>query len=73
VNALLAQLSERTDVSVGLLTGNYQRAVPIKFQAVGLEHRFIAGAYGDDARDRPSLVPVALERSERALSRPGAG
>jgi phosphoglycolate phosphatase len=59
---LLAALDARTDVAVGLLTGNYRAAVPIKFKAVGLDYVFAAGAYGDDARLRHGLVPIALER-----------
>jgi phosphoglycolate phosphatase len=68
VHALLHALSGRDDVAVGLLTGNYQRAVPLKFSAVGLDvHAFVAGGYGDDADTRPGLLPVALRRMEQAL------
>ena len=62
VRQLLAALAARTDVAIGLLTGNYRAAVPIKFKAVGLDYVFAAGAYGDDARQRHGLVPIALER-----------
>jgi phosphoglycolate phosphatase-like HAD superfamily hydrolase len=65
---LLAQLADRDDVAFGLLTGNYQRAVPLKFEAVGLDFKvFVAGGFGDDADTRPGLLPVALERMQRAL------
>ena len=68
IHALLQALSGRDDVAVGLLTGNYQRAVPIKFAAVGLDiQAFVAGGFGDDADTRPGLLPVALQRMERAL------
>ena len=68
IHTLLQALSGRDDVAVGLLTGNYQRAVPIKFAAVGLDiQAFVAGGFGDDADTRPGLVPVALQRIERAL------
>jgi phosphoglycolate phosphatase len=60
---LLDHLTQRADVVVGLVTGNYQLAVPIKFGAVGLPaSHFIAGGFGDDARARPGLVPIALGR-----------
>ena len=59
---LLAALEARSDVAVGLPTGNYRQAVPIKFKAVGLEYAFAAGAFGEDARLRHGLVPIALER-----------
>jgi phosphoglycolate phosphatase len=68
IHALLQALSTRSDVAVGLLTGNYQRAVPIKFAAVGLDVKaFLAGGFGDDAETRPGLLPVALRRMEQAL------
>lgn len=69
VVTLLASLATREDVAVGLLTGNYQRAVPLKFRAAGLGHTFVAGAFGDDARERHGLVPVALERFRVLLGR----
>jgi phosphoglycolate phosphatase len=66
---LLAALEQRGDVAVGLVTGNYQRAVPIKFAFVGLGiERFTAGGFGDDAPTRPGLVPIALARLGRALN-----
>lgn len=70
VNHLLEILAQREDVSVGLLTGNYQRAVPLKFAAVNLAHHyFIAGAFGDDAPTRPGLVPVARSRMANLIAR----
>ena len=68
VLALLTELGRRSDVVVGLVTGNYERAVPIKFEFVGLavEH-FKAGGFGDDADHRPGLVPIALDRLGRVL------
>jgi phosphoglycolate phosphatase len=68
VLALLSQLTGRSDVALGLVTGNYQRAVPIKFDHVGLRPQdFVAGGFGDDARTRPDLVPIALQRMQSAL------
>jgi phosphoglycolate phosphatase len=65
---LLEALEQRDDVAVGLVTGNYSRAVPIKFDAVGLlPSRFIAGGFGEDAPTRPGLVLVALERIRALL------
>jgi phosphoglycolate phosphatase len=70
VTSLLEMLAQRDDVAVGLLTGNYQRAVPIKFAAVNLQHHFfVSGAFGDDAPTRPGLVPVARSRMASALAR----
>lgn len=68
IHALLHALSGRNDVAVGLLTGNYKRAVPIKFEAVGLSlEAFLAGGFGDDADTRPGLLPVALQRMQEVL------
>jgi phosphoglycolate phosphatase-like HAD superfamily hydrolase len=63
VAALIAALAQRSDVTLGLVTGNYQRAVPLKFAAVGLGiDVFVLGAYGDEAPTRPELVALALAR-----------
>jgi len=65
---LLETLHGRPGLALGLLTGNYQHAVPLKFAAVGLgAHFFVAGAFGDDASTRPGLVPVALARLMSAM------
>lgn len=65
VHELLAQLVQRDDVLLGLVTGNYRAAVPIKFAAVGLSpETFVVGAFGDCGPTRPDLVRVALERAQ---------
>lgn len=59
---LLCALKPRTDLTLALVTGNYQRAIPIKFAAVGLDvSLFEFGAFGGDAPTRPELVKLALE------------
>jgi phosphoglycolate phosphatase len=64
VAELLLQLEARDDVLLGLVTGNYRAAVPIKFASVGLAlERFPIGAFGDCGPTRPDLVRVALERA----------
>jgi phosphoglycolate phosphatase len=53
------------DVMLGLLTGNYTDAVPIKFSAVGLDPSwFRIHALGDHAPTRPDLVPHAMRQYE---------
>lgn len=60
---LLLQLKPRADLTLALVTGNYQRAIPIKFAAVGLDASlFEFGAFGGDAPTRPELVKLALEK-----------
>ncbi len=59
---LLLTLKPRADLTLALVTGNYQRAIPIKFAAVGLDvNVFEFGAFGGDAPTRPELVKLALE------------
>ena len=59
---VLGALSDAPDVHVGLLTGNIARGAALKLRAHGLDGRFAFGAYGDDARTRPELLPIALAR-----------
>jgi phosphoglycolate phosphatase len=51
------------DVVLGLVTGNYTRAAPLKLRACGFDPAwFEVGAFGDDGRTRPDLVALALRR-----------
>lgn len=63
VGGLLDALSERHDVSVGLLTGNISGGAALKVRHYGLDRHFAFGAYGCDHADRNKLGPVALERA----------
>jgi len=70
---LLQTLKPRRDLTLALVTGNYRRAVPIKFAAVGLDFgMFEFGAFGGEAPTRPELVKLALDthatRSGSAIS-----
>ena len=70
VHDVLALLRERSlregDVELGLLTGNYTGAVPIKLRAVGVEPEwFTITAFGDEGASRPDLVALALRRFEQ--------
>ncbi len=67
VVALLAELSRRPHVAVGLLTGNVARGAEIKLRAHGLWEAFAFGAFGDDADTRPGLLPIAMAR-QRAMT-----
>jgi len=59
---LLRTLKPRSDLTLALVTGNYRRAVPIKFAAVGLDFSlFEFGAFGGEAPTRPELVKLALD------------
>ncbi|MEM1179166.1 MAG: HAD family hydrolase [Acidobacteriota bacterium] len=63
VNELLERLAERDDVTLGLLTGNFQAGAWVKLSRFELGRFFPFGAFGDDAEDRRGLVPVARQRA----------
>jgi phosphoglycolate phosphatase-like HAD superfamily hydrolase len=60
---LLEMLEARSDVQLGLLTGNWQGGAQIKLSRFDLNRFFTFGAYGDDGVDRNTLPPIALERA----------
>lgn len=67
IASLLATLRDRVaaddGVMLGLLTGNYHNAAPIKLAAAGLDADwFPITAFGNEARTRPELPPVAMQR-----------
>lgn len=69
VRELLDRLAGRDDVTLALLTGNFERGARIKLEPLGLYGYFRFGSFGDDAIDRRALPPVALERARRHLGR----
>lgn len=66
VAPVLDALEARPDTGVGLLTGNFERGAAIKLGHFGLWPRFGFGAFGDAHVDRRDLVPLAIDRAERA-------
>jgi phosphoglycolate phosphatase len=73
VAALIDHLETRSDVMVGLLTGNFHGGAVIKLGHFDLWHRFRLGAFGDLHLDRRALVPEAMARAREAgvsISRP---
>jgi phosphoglycolate phosphatase len=63
VRALLAALTAREDVALGLLTGNFIESARIKLEYFDLWKYFPCGAFGGDASDRNALVPIAIRRA----------
>jgi phosphoglycolate phosphatase len=63
VAELLGQLSRRSDVALGLLTGNIREGARLKLGRAGLSGFFEVGAYGSDNEDRNALVEVARARA----------
>jgi len=68
VPQLLDALEARSNVILGLLTGNLEQGARAKLEAVGLEPaRFRVGAFGSDHEQRPELPAIARERTRRQL------
>lgn len=63
VSELLADLVERPDNTIGLLTGNTAGGATSKMRHFGLDSHFPFGAYGCDHADRNQLGPIALQRA----------
>ena len=64
VKELVEALAARTDVLLGLLTGNIEGGARIKLYPTGLLPHFRLGAYGSDSGDRTALPAVAAERAK---------
>lgn len=65
VPEVLAELCERREVVLGLLTGNYGPSAHLKLAAAELSPEwFEVSAFGDEAPSRPELVVLAMKRYE---------
>lgn len=68
VPELLNALEARSEVILGLLTGNLELGARAKLEAVGLDPtRFRIGAFGSDHELRPELPAIARARTRRDL------
>ena len=65
VRELIGKLRRRSDIMMGLLTGNCPAAADIKLNAAGLAGEFAFGAYGQDHLEREALPGLALDEAER--------
>jgi phosphoglycolate phosphatase-like HAD superfamily hydrolase len=63
IRPLLDTLSERENVWLGLLTGNFIEGARIKLEYFDLCKYFPCGAFGGDAHSRYDLVPIATQRA----------
>lgn len=63
VRELIDALSNRSDILLGLLTGNFEGSGRHKLKLPELDHYFAFGAFADDALDRNKLPRIALERA----------
>jgi phosphoglycolate phosphatase len=65
VKQLLGWLARHEDVTLGLLTGNYEPIAWLKLTRAGIgdAFRFGQGAFGSDAEDRSALPAIARRRA----------
>lgn len=59
VEPLLESLAERSDVVLGLLTGNLARGAELKLRHYDLYHYFVGGGFGDEHHDRDDVARAA--------------
>lgn len=73
VNELIDRLKSRSDVVLGLLTGNIRRGASIKLGHFGLDSHFSFGGFGDDHLHREDVAREALAavRSHLGWEPPG--
>lgn len=64
VSVLLAKLSQRDDVLLGLLTGNVEAGAKLKLSHYGIHEYFAFGGFGDHHPDRNDVARAALEAAE---------
>ena len=71
---LLDRLESRSEVVLGLLTGNVAEGAALKLRSGGIDpSRFRIGAYGSDAGHRPALPGIAARRAEAIFGRLPSG
>jgi phosphoglycolate phosphatase-like HAD superfamily hydrolase len=71
VRQVLASLAGLDEAAQGVATGNFERGAALKLAHYGVDEHLRAGAYGDDAEDRPALVALAARRLARHHARAG--
>lgn len=64
---LIENLSWRTDMLLGIATGNIEPGARIKLRKSGLDSHFSVGGYGSDSGSREALIRIAIERAETRL------
>jgi phosphoglycolate phosphatase len=68
---LVERLSKRTDVGLGIVTGNVSSTAPIKLRAAGFDPAlFPVGAYGHEAMERDNLPALAMARASEYYQYP---
>ncbi len=65
IRILLERLHDRSDLVLGLATGNFEEAAWLKVDRGGLKSFFRFGGFGSDSSDRIELTRTALERGRQ--------
>lgn len=71
IPALLEKLSVRSDMILGIATGNIEEGAWIKLKESGLHIFFRLGGFGSDSPDREALIRKAIERAGGHVNRAG--
>jgi phosphoglycolate phosphatase len=71
VSELLQRLAARSDVILGLCTGNLEQGARLKLRCAGLWEYFRFGGYASDAEPRPDIVRIAWTRARELGARQG--
>jgi phosphoglycolate phosphatase-like HAD superfamily hydrolase len=73
IEAILSSLSGRSDIAIGLATGNVEAGARIKLERGNLNRYFAFGGFGSDSENRTELVRQGAERGAAHLGqRPDA-
>lgn len=67
VKSLLYSLAKRSDVLIGLQTGNLKDAGEAKLGRGNLSRFFSFGAFGTDSDERSQIVTIAIQRAQSLL------
>ena len=68
VRAAIGWLAARSDVLLGIATGNVRAGAEAKLAAAGLHEYFALGGYGSDSHVRAELVAAAIARGRERAS-----
>ena len=69
VGGLLGELARRSEVVVGLVTGNVQQTARLKLTHYGLWDHFSFGGFGDEHIDRNDIAATALANAREHAHR----
>ena len=61
---ILEHLSRDPGIFLALATGNFERAGRMKLKRGAVEHYFLTGGFGNDARERDNILLAAIAYSE---------